>query len=55
VLVKASIAGAIVANALFMLGASFLIGGLRHHMQAYNPQQCPPAGRLALSRDRRDN
>jgi len=36
VLVKASIAGAIVANALFMLGASFLIGGLRHHMQAYN-------------------
>lgn len=36
VLVKASIAGAIVANALFMLGASFLIGGLRHHVQSYN-------------------
>jgi Ca2+:H+ antiporter len=36
VLVKASIAGAIVANALFMLGASFLIGGLRHHVQQYN-------------------
>jgi Ca2+:H+ antiporter len=36
VLVKASIAGAIVANALFMLGASFLIGGLRHHVQHYN-------------------
>jgi Ca2+:H+ antiporter len=36
VLVKASIAGAIVANALFMLGASFLIGGLRHHVQEYN-------------------
>src|SRR3954471_5153787 len=29
VLVKASIAGAIVANSLFMLGASFLIGGLK--------------------------
>lgn len=35
-LVKASIAGAIVANALFMLGASFLLGGLRHHVQEYN-------------------
>src|SRR5215831_8046448 len=30
-LVKASIAGAIVTNALFMLGASFLLGGLKHH------------------------
>jgi Ca2+:H+ antiporter len=36
VLVKASIAGAIVTNALFMLGASFLVGGLTHHMQEYN-------------------
>jgi Ca2+:H+ antiporter len=35
-LVKASIAGAIVTNALFMLGASFLLGGLRHHVQEYN-------------------
>src|SRR4030095_9324773 len=35
-LVKASIAGAIVTNSLFMLGAAFLIGGLRHHMQEYN-------------------
>jgi len=35
-LVKASIAGAIVTNALFMLGASFLFGGLRHHVQDYN-------------------
>src|SRR3974377_1049340 len=31
-LVKASIAGAIVSNTLFMLGASFLIGGLRDHV-----------------------
>jgi Ca2+:H+ antiporter len=36
VLVKASIAGAIVANALFMLGACFLLGGLKHHVQEYN-------------------
>lgn len=36
VLVKASIAGAIVTNTLFMLGASFLLGGLRHHLQDYN-------------------
>src|SRR6476620_4800364 len=35
-LVKASIAGAIVTNAVFMLGASFLVGGLNHHVQEYN-------------------
>jgi Ca2+:H+ antiporter len=35
-LVKASIAGAIVTNALFMLGASFLLGGIKHHVQEYN-------------------
>ena len=35
-LVKGSLAGAIVTNALFMLGASFLLGGLRHHVQEYN-------------------
>ena len=35
-LVKASIAGAIVTNSLFMLGASFLLGGLKHHTQEYN-------------------
>ncbi len=36
-LVKASIAGAIVTNTLFMLGASFLLGGLKHHVQTFNP------------------
>ena len=36
VLVKASIAGAIVTNTLFMLGASFLLGGLRFHTQEFN-------------------
>ena len=35
-LVKASIAGAIVTNALFMLGASFLLGGLTYHVQEFN-------------------
>jgi Ca2+:H+ antiporter len=35
-LVKASVAGAIVANTLFMAGASFLLGGLKHHVQEYN-------------------
>jgi Ca2+:H+ antiporter len=35
-LVKASIAGAIVTNTLFMLGASFVLGGLKHHTQEYN-------------------
>ncbi len=35
-LVKASIAGAIVTNTLFMLGASFLLGGIKHHVQEFN-------------------
>ena len=35
-LVKASIAGAIVTNTLFMLGMSFLLGGLKHHVQEFN-------------------
>jgi Ca2+:H+ antiporter len=35
-LVKASVAGAIVANTLFLLGGSFLLGGLKYHVQEYN-------------------
>ena len=35
-LVKASIAGSIVTNSLFVLGMSFLLGGLKHHVQEYN-------------------
>lgn len=35
-LVKASIAGTIVCNSLFVLGASFLLGGLKHHTQEFN-------------------
>ena len=36
-LVKASMAGVIVTNTLFMLGASLLLGGLKHHTQEYDP------------------
>jgi len=35
-LVKASIAGAIVGTSLFMLGLSFLAGGLKYHVQEFN-------------------
>jgi Ca2+:H+ antiporter len=35
-LVKASLAGAIVTNTLFMSGAAFLIGGLKYHVQDFN-------------------
>lgn len=35
-LVKASIAGAIVTNTLFMTGAAFLLGGLKYHVQEFN-------------------
>ena len=35
-LVKSSLAGAIVAKTLVTLGASLLIGGLAHHIQEYN-------------------
>lgn len=49
-LVKASIAGAIVTNTLFMLGASFLVGGLRHHTQEFNTASARlQAGQLFLA------
>jgi Ca2+:H+ antiporter len=35
-LVKASIAGAIVTNSLFMLGGAFLLGGLKHKVQSFD-------------------
>jgi Ca2+:H+ antiporter len=35
-LVKASVAGAVVTNTLFMLGGAFLLGGLRHRVQEFN-------------------
>src|SRR4051812_25625226 len=49
-LVKASIAGAIVTNTLFMLGASFVLGGLKHHVQEFNRSSARlQAGLLFLS------
>jgi Ca2+:H+ antiporter len=49
-LVKASIAGAIVTNTLFLLGASFLLGGLKHHVQEFNRASARlQAGLLFLS------
>lgn len=35
-LVKASLAGVIITNSLFMLGASLWLGGLRHRVQEFN-------------------
>jgi Ca2+:H+ antiporter len=35
-LVKASIVGAVVTNALFLLGGSFLLGGLKYHLQEFS-------------------
>jgi Ca2+:H+ antiporter len=36
-MVRASLVGAILANLLLALGAAFLVGGLRHRDQRYNP------------------
>ena len=36
-MVLASLAGAIMANLLLAMGVSFFLGGLRHHIQEYNP------------------
>src|SRR5213596_3769938 len=36
-MVRASLVGAIIANLLLALGMAFLLGGLRHHDQRFNP------------------
>jgi Ca2+:H+ antiporter len=36
-MVRASLVGAILANLLLALGVAFLVGGLRHRNQSYNP------------------
>ena len=36
-MVRASLVGAILANLLLALGGAFLLGGLRHHEQEFNP------------------
>ena len=45
-LVKASIAGPIVVNTLFVLGASFLLGGFKHHVQEFNRSSAHLQGSL---------
>lgn len=37
-MVIASLVGAILFNLLLVLGLSFLLGGMRHHVMAFNPQ-----------------
>ncbi|MGE5895025.1 MAG: calcium/proton exchanger [bacterium] len=37
-MVRASLIGAILANLLLGLGLAFLLGGLRHHIQEFNPR-----------------
>ncbi len=49
-LVRASVAGAVVTNSLFMLGGAFLLGGLKHHVQEFNPANARlQAGMLLLA------
>jgi Ca2+:H+ antiporter len=36
-MVRASLVGAVLANLLLALGVAFLLGGLRHHEQRFNP------------------
>ena len=36
-MVRASLVGALLANLLLGLGLAFLLGGMRHHVQDYNP------------------
>ncbi len=49
-LVKASMAGAIVTNTLFLLGMSFFLGGLKHKTQEFNRVGARVQSGLALSR-----
>ena len=47
---RASLTGAIVTNSLFMLGGAFLLGGLRHRVQEFNPRNARvQAGMLILA------
>ena len=52
-LVKASIAGAIVTNTLFMLGGAFLLGGLQPPHPGIQPGRCAVPVEPSLRRGRR--
>jgi Ca2+:H+ antiporter len=47
-MVRASIIGAILANLLLALGVAFLLGGLRHRDQRYNPTAARMYGTMML-------
>jgi Ca2+:H+ antiporter len=47
-MVLASLAGAILANLLLAMGVSFLVGGLRHHSQNYNPASVRVYGSMMM-------
>ena len=47
-MVRASLIGAILANLLLALGVSFLLGGLRHHEQRFNPEAARTYGTMML-------
>jgi Ca2+:H+ antiporter len=47
-MVLASLAGAILANLLVAMGVSFLVGGLRHHSQSYNPASVRVYGSMMM-------
>ena len=51
--VKASIVGSIIGNILLVLGASMLVGGLKHERQTFNPQAANDPGDDAVPRRRR--
>ena len=47
-MVRASIAGAILANLLLALGIAFLVGGLRFRVQTYNANAARVYGSMML-------
>lgn len=47
-MVLASLAGAILANLLLAMGLSFLVGGLKHHSQDYNPTSIRVYGSMMM-------
>ncbi len=47
-MVLASLAGAILANLLLAMGLSFLVGGIKHHSQEYNPTSMRVYGSMMM-------
>ena len=47
-MVRASLIGALLANLLLALGIAFILGGLRHHVQEYNPAAARTYGSIML-------